>query len=43
MKEDNLISLKEQDIYLKNVYDSLNTMGNIVNTPIEEDIFYLEH
>lgn len=36
-----MIPLKEWDIYLKNIYDSLDTMDNIVKTPIEEDIFSL--
>ena len=39
-KEVNLILLKECDIYLKNLYDSLGTMGNTIKIPIEEDIFF---
>jgi len=29
-------------MHLKNLYGSPDTMGNILNTPIEEDIFFLE-
>ena len=42
MKEDNSIFLKDRNIYIKNLYDSSDTMGNITNTPIREDIFSLE-
>lgn len=37
-----MIPLHNWDIYIKNLYDSPNTMRNILNTPIKEDIFYLE-
>ena len=38
-KEDESIPLKDWNIYLKNLYDSPNTMGNIINIPIEKYIF----
>jgi len=41
MKENNLIPLKSWDIYLKSLYESLNAIGTILHTPIEEDIFSL--
>jgi len=41
-KENNLIAFKNLDIYFKNLYDSHNDMGAILNTLVQEDIFYLE-
>lgn len=42
VKENNLISLNNWYIYLKNIYDSRDIMGTILNTLIKEDIFSLE-
>ena len=41
-KDNNSIPLENWDNYLKMLYDSPDTMGTILNTPIKEDIFSLE-
>lgn len=38
-----MIPLNISFIYLKKIYDSTYTMRNILNNPIEEDIFSLEY
>lgn len=42
-KENNMILLKNNQIsYLKNPYESTNSVDTILNAPIEDGIFYVE-
>ena len=41
-KDNHTIPLENWDSHLNSLYDSLHTTGNILNTPIKEDIFSLE-
>ena len=41
-KDNHSIPLGIWDIYLKKLYESLDTMENIISTPIKHDIFSLQ-
>jgi len=41
-KENNMIHLKDWDSYLKNPYESPNSMDNITNVHIENEVFFME-